>query len=117
MPMLRTSGLQQLLRYRDFINKKGGDISKKLNDPTVTNVLDHTIEVSDPKPWSDKQLHKLSKQSIINKSNENFLFEKRNDWKGIKEKLKEKSVDLVCFDGEQHKIDVEKLINFLKSNI
>jgi len=73
--MLRKSGLSQLKKFKKFINKQGGDISKKLNDKTVTNTLDKHIETSDDQKnantKTDKQLKNLSKKSIINKANEN----------------------------------------------
>ena len=71
--MLRKSGLTQLKKFKDFIGKQGGDISKKLKDKTVSNTLDKHIATSDEEPntnmKTDKQLKKLSKKSIINKSN------------------------------------------------
>jgi hypothetical protein len=69
--MLRKTGLTQLMSFKKFINKKGGDISKKLNDKSVTNTLDRHIDISDDEPGgkTDKQLKNLSKKSIINKEN------------------------------------------------
>lgn len=73
--MLRKSGLSQLKKFKEFISKQGGDISKKLKDKTVTNTLDKHIDVSDNEPntnmKTDRHLKNLSKKSIINKSNEN----------------------------------------------
>ena len=69
--MLRKSGLQQLLKFKDFITKQGGDISSELDDPTATNVLDKPIDVSDDEPnanmKTDSQLKNLQKDSLINK--------------------------------------------------
>ena len=45
--MLRKSGLTQLKKFKDFIGKQGGDISKKLKDKTVSNTLDKHIATSD----------------------------------------------------------------------
>ena len=72
--MLRKTGLQQLKKFKDFIGKQGGDISKQLKgDKTVSSPLDHHIDISDDEPnttmKTDKQLKNLSKKSIINKSN------------------------------------------------
>ena len=51
------------------------------DDKNVKNVLDHPIDIADPKPWSDLQLHKLSKNSLINKSNERSkIFENLFIW-------------------------------------
>jgi hypothetical protein len=72
--MLRKTGLTQLKKFKDFIGKQGGDISRKLKgDKTVSNTLDQHIDISDNEPntnmKTDKQLKNLSKKSIINKSN------------------------------------------------
>ena len=42
--MLRKSGLKKLQKFKSFINKQGGDISKKLKDKTVSNSLDSKID-------------------------------------------------------------------------
>lgn len=72
--MLRKSGLTQLMKFKHFIKKGGGDISSKLKDKSTTNTLDKHIETSDDQKGAntktDKQLKNLSKKSIINKVNE-----------------------------------------------
>lgn len=77
MAMLRKTGLTQLKRFKDFISKGGGDISKQLKgDKSVSNTLDKHIAISDTEPntnmKTDKQLKNLSKKSIINKVNEDL---------------------------------------------
>lgn len=71
--MLRKSGLTQLMKFKDFIKKGGGDISSKLKDKTVKNTLDKNVETSDDQKnantKTDKELKTLSKKSLINKSN------------------------------------------------
>jgi hypothetical protein len=41
--MLRKSGLKKIQKFKSFINKQGGDISKNLKDKTVSNTLDNKI--------------------------------------------------------------------------
>jgi len=43
--MLRKSGLKKIQKFKSFINKQGGDISKKLKDKTVSNILDNKIDI------------------------------------------------------------------------
>ena len=42
--MLRKSGLKKLQKFKSFINKQSGDISKKLKDKTISNTLDNKID-------------------------------------------------------------------------
>jgi hypothetical protein len=49
---------------------------------------------------------------------EDFLTEKKKiKWDKVKKKLKDKEMDFVYFDGDQTKVDTEKLLKWLKDEI
>lgn len=65
--MLRKSGLTQLKKFKEFISKQGGDISKKMKgDKTVINTLDQHIDVSDNEPNTNMKIDKISKRKNTN---------------------------------------------------